>query len=189
MIGNVHVEVLLAAGYALFLVLAAVGLECFGRHSHRRSGQFRTASFRYQEHLDVWECPCGHHLHRLYHDPVQAIVRYRAPAHTCNACLKKPDCTDSDQGREIALSSVPWIKSEAGRFHRGISLALLMLAAFILTVEMFRHRSAVELLVIGGVLAPIATAGLRLIREFRAAPEQLESSSLPMNAPKITPAE
>ena len=142
MIGNLHPEVLLAAGYALFLMLVALGLEWFGRHSHRRSGQFRTAGFKYHGHLDVWECPCGHHLHRHYHDPARGIVRYRAPAHTCNACAKKPDCTDSDQGREIAHSSLAWVASEAGRFHRGISLALLVLAAFILTVEMFRHETA-----------------------------------------------
>lgn len=168
MIGNLHLEVVLADGYALFLILAAAGLEWFGRHSHRRSGQFRTAGFKYHRHLDVWECPCGHHLHRHFHDPARGIVSYRAPAHTCNACAKKPDCTDSNQGREIGHSSLAGIESEAGRFYRGISLALLVLAVFLLAVEMFRHETPAELLALGCVLAPIAATGPRLIREFLA---------------------
>jgi len=83
MIGPLHIEIALAAGYAGFLIVVASGLEWFGRHSHRRSGQFRTAGFKYHGGLDVWECPCGHHLHPHYRDPVREIVRYRAPAHTC----------------------------------------------------------------------------------------------------------
>jgi hypothetical protein len=101
MIAPLHVEVALAGGYAGFLIVVASGLEWFGRHSHRRSGQFRIAGFKYHGQLDVWECPCGHHLHPHYRDPVREVVRYRAPAPTCNACTRKNDCTDSEHGREI----------------------------------------------------------------------------------------
>ena len=74
MIGPLHIEIALAAGYAGFLIVVASGLEWFGRHSHRRSGQFRTAGFKYHGHLDVWECPCGHHLHPHYRDAVREVV-------------------------------------------------------------------------------------------------------------------
>ena len=184
MIENLHLEVLLAAGYALFLILVAIGLELFGRHSHRRSGQFRTGSFKYHGHLDVWECPCGHHLHRHDHDPQRGIVRYRAPAHTCNACIKKPDCTDSDHGREIIHTLGSWIDTQTGRFHRGMSLALLVLAAFILAVEMFRYRTGPELLLLCCLLAGVAILALRLIRRFLPVPGRRDSPSLLMEVEK-----
>lgn len=168
MIGPLHIEVALAAGYAGFLMVVAAGLEWFGRHSHRRSGQFRTAGFKYHGHLDVWECPCGHHLHPHYRDPVREVVRYRAPAHTCNACARKNDCTDSEHGREIIHSSESWIETQAGKFHRVLSLTLLFLAALILIAEIFRHPTLPEVLLPGSVLALVLTRGLRLARELPA---------------------
>jgi hypothetical protein len=166
MIGPLHIEVALAAGYAGFLMVVAAGLEWFGRHSHRRSGQFRTAGFKYHSHLDVWECPCGHHLHPHHRDPVREVVRYRAPAHTCNACARKNDCTDSEHGREIIHSSESWIETQAGKFHRVLSLTLLFLAALILIAEMFRHPTLPEVLLPGSVLALVLTRGLSLAREL-----------------------
>ena len=56
-------------------------------------------------------------------------MRYRAKAHVCNACPRKDACTDSDHGREIVRPLDPWPHSEAGRFHRGISLLLVVLGA------------------------------------------------------------
>ena len=168
MIGPLHIEVALAAGYAGFLMVVAAGLEWFGRHSHRRSGQFRTAGFKYHSHLDVSECPCGHHLHPHYRDPVREVVRYRAPAHTCNACARKNDCTDSEHGREIIHSSESWIETQAGKFHRVLSLTLLFLAALILIAEIFRHPTLPEILLPGSVLALILTRGLCLGRELLA---------------------
>lgn len=166
MIGPLHIEVALAAGYAGFLIVVATGLEWFGRHSHRRSGQFRTAGFKYHGHLDVWECPRGHHLHPHYRDPVREVVRYRAPAHTCNACAKKSDCTDSEHGREIIHSSESWIETQAGRFHRILSLTLLFLAALILIAEMLRHPTLSEVLLPGSVLALVLKRGVSFVREL-----------------------
>jgi hypothetical protein len=168
MIGPLHIEVAQAAGYAGLLIVVASGLEWFGRHSHRRSGQFRTAGFKYHGQLDVWECPCGHHLHPHYRDPVREVVRYRAPAHTCNACARKNDCTDSEHGREIIHSSESWIETEAGKFHRVLSLTLLFLAALILIAEMFRYPTLPEILLPGSVLALVLTRGLSLTRELLA---------------------
>jgi DDE family transposase len=173
-----HIEVALAAGYASFLILVASGLEWFGRHSHRRSGQFRTAGFKYHGHLDVWECPCGHHLHPHYRHPARAVVRYRAPANTCNACARKNDCTDSEHGREIIHSSESWIESEAGKFHRVLSLTLFLLAALILIAEMLRHPTFPEVLLPGSVMAFVLTRGLSLLRELRARQNQERSESV-----------
>jgi hypothetical protein len=38
MISGIHTEVLLAAGYAMFLVAVAFTLELLARHSHKRLG-------------------------------------------------------------------------------------------------------------------------------------------------------
>jgi hypothetical protein len=178
MIGPLHIEVVLAAGYSAFLVVVAAGLEWFGRHSHGRSGQFRTAGFKYHGHLDVWECPCGHHLHPHYRDPVREIVRYRAPAYTCNACARKNDCTDSEHGREIIHSSESWIETQAGRFHRVLSLTLLFLAALILSAEMFRHPTLPEVLLLGSVLGLVLTRGLCFARELLARQNRNGSESV-----------
>ena len=74
------------------------GSTLLARHSHRRSELYRTAGFTYHEHLDAWECPEGERLHRIETDMQQRLARYRARAHVCNACPRKGDCTDSDDG-------------------------------------------------------------------------------------------
>ena len=99
---------------------------------------------------------------------MREVVRYRAPAHTCNACARKNDCTDSEHGREIIHSSESWIETQAGKFHRVLSLTLLFLAALILIAEMFRHPTLPEVLLPGSVLALVLTRGLCLARELLA---------------------
>lgn len=158
---GVHAEVLLAGGYVAFLMAIAIGLELLARHSYRRSQRQPTAGFMYRRHFDAWECPTGNLLLRREVDCQAQIVRYRAPAHTCNACSLKQDCTDSDQGREIVHSSESWLETEIGRFHRGISLALLVLAGFILIVEEFRYHDPKEMVLLGGALALVGVAGVR----------------------------
>ena len=54
---TIDIEVLLAGGYAVFLLLVALGLELLARHSHHRSKQMDVAGFRYHRQRDVWECP------------------------------------------------------------------------------------------------------------------------------------
>ena len=180
MIGPLHIELALASGYAGFLIVVASGLEWFGRHSHRRSGQFRTAGFKYHDHLDVWECPRGHHLHPHYRDPVREIVRYRAPAHTCNACARKNDCTDSDNGREIIHFSEPWIETQAGKFYRVLSLTLLFLATLILIAEMFCYPTLPEVLLLGSILVLVLTRGQSRVRELLAVQNRDRSESMPV---------
>ena len=166
MIYGLHNEVILAAGYALLLVGVAAVLEYLARHSHRRSEHYRNSGFAYKRKLDVWECPTGHHLTREQTDFERKIARYRAPAHKCNACHCKQDCTDSDDGRVLESRLDAWVQSELRRFHRGISLALLLLAAIILAAEMMRRHDWREWLLLGALLAPIGFAGSKLSVSF-----------------------
>jgi hypothetical protein len=163
-------EVVLAAGYASLLVLVALVLEWLSAHTHRRSLRYRTAGFTYHEAHDHWDCPEGEQLWPHEFDHERRLVRYRAKAHICNACPRKDACTDSDRGREIVRPLDPWPHSEAGRFHRGLSLMLVGLAVLILLVEGARHHHADEAALLLAVLATAVVAALRLLRDFRAHP-------------------
>jgi hypothetical protein len=167
MIEGFHAEVLMAAGYALFLVLVAVMLEWLAKHSHRRSEQMRVTGFKFHMEFDHWECPTGQFLHRHSVDHQRNIVRYRAPGHACNCCHKKPDCTDSDEGREIEHRVDSWVQSEIRRYHRGFSLALLLLAALILLAQLLWFKRPRELMLAGGLFLAVSGLGARLLAGFR----------------------
>ncbi|MBZ5566036.1 MAG: hypothetical protein LAP13_26910 [Acidobacteriia bacterium] len=168
MIFGIHPEVLLTTGYALLLILIAAGLEALARLSHRRSLQYQTAGFTYQHQRDAWKCPVGQELLRVETDHARRVAHYRAPAHACNTCGVKPQCTDSHQGREIERPLDAWLVAEVSRFHRGISLTLLLLATLILVAEILRYNRPPDLIILGGLLAPISTVGVRLFAVFLA---------------------
>lgn len=163
-------EAILAAAYSAFLVLAAGGLDLLARHSHRRSGRYRTAGFTFREDLDAWECPEGEYLRRLHLDQSRRIVRYRARAAACNACPAKARCTDSDLGREIVHHLDPWPHSEAGRFHRGICAMLAALGAVIAVLGLVRADAIGEVIPLAGVLGLATLVAARLFDSFRHAP-------------------
>ncbi len=163
-------ETLLAASYGTFLLLFALGLDVLARHTQRRSDRYRTAGFTYHEHLDAWECPEGQHLWRHEHDEERRLVRYRGKPHVCNACAVKQRCTDSDEGREIVRFLDPWIVSEAGRFHRGVSVLLVGLAGLIALVALVRNHDPLDMLVLGSLLAVTSLIGRRLVPALRPRP-------------------
>lgn len=164
------VEVFMAAAYAGFLTCAAFALEWLSAHTHRRSLRYRTAGFSYRADRDHWLCPEGEHLWPHEIDYERRLVRYRARAHVCNSCPRKPVCTDSDRGREIVRPLDPWPHSEAGRFHRTIALLLIALSALILLVELARHHDPGALTLIVCLLVLIGLAGRRLLLDLRLHP-------------------
>ena len=166
-------EVLLAAGYAALLTLGAFVLEWLSAHTRRRSLRFRTAGFTYDDTLDHWECPEGEHLWPLMSSTTSggSCATARRPT-SCNGCPRKQACTDSDAGREIVRPLDPWPHSEAGRFHRGISLVMIVLErSLTLAVEGVRHHRPAEAALL---LAPAGPrrlgAGRWLLRDFRSHP-------------------
>jgi hypothetical protein len=174
----IHTEVWFAAGYSAFLVLCALGIEWLSAHTSRRALRWRTAGFTYDALHDRWWCPEGQDLWPHEFDDERRLVRYRAKPHICNRCPRKPDCTDSDRGREIVRPLDPWPHSEAGRFHRGLSLVLIVLAALIALLETARHHTAIEVVLLALLLGVTGLVGRLLLRDFRRHP-----SGFPASAP------
>src|SRR5215472_10889143 len=135
---GVPLECILMLAYAVSLALIALLLEWVAHHAHRRSLGLSTAGFTYHPDQDIWRCPEDQHLFPVFSDPVRGMVIYRASAATCNACPSKAACTGSNQGREIERSNVSELEYGIARFHRAVSLTLLVLASAILAVELVR---------------------------------------------------
>ncbi len=166
-----HIEPILAAAYAILLIVIGAGLEWLAKRSHMRADQYHTGAFRYHRDRDTWECPVGIALIRAEIDHERQLVRYRAPAHTCNSCGIKSRCTESDRGREIAVSMDPWVQSASLRLQRGISLVLAVLACFILVLELFRHAHGTEQYIIGVTLCLVLLRIKQLLKPLRATPQ------------------
>jgi hypothetical protein len=162
MISGIHIEVMLAASYATFLLAVAFGLERLAAHSHKRSQHYQNSGFVYREKMDLWECPAGRQLTRIDVDYQRQIIRYKAPADACNACSLKLNCTDSEDGRLLESRLNSWLESEVRRFQRGISAVLVVLAMAILIAEMVRHGEPRELLIAGSLLAAVCLAGSKV---------------------------
>jgi Transposase DDE domain len=166
MISGIHVEVLLGVAYAIVLVTVACVLERVARHSHKRADRYRNSGFVYFQKTDHWECPAGRQLQLIKINDQRRVSYYRASAHECNACSLKPNCTDSDDGRLLERRLDRWLESELRRFHRGVSLALLLLATVLLVAVTVRHSSLRELLIVGTLLFPVGLIETRLLASF-----------------------
>ena len=135
---NLPIEVIFMSGYAIMLSLIAWILELAGLHAHRRSTKVSVIGFTYHPEKDVWQCSQDQHLFPVFSDPIKGKVIYRGNAATCNACRSKAACTDSKNGREITREDTGELQFGMQRFHRAISVTLLLLACAILAVESFR---------------------------------------------------
>jgi hypothetical protein len=167
MIAGVHTEVFLAIVYACFLVGVAGLLELLARHAYKRSERYRTSGFIYFSDLDYWECPAGHQLVQLKTNQDRRVTLYRAPASACNACPLKLNCTDSDAGRVLEMRLDTWIESELRRFHRALSLALLVLATVLLLAEACRYAHLHDCEALAAVLVPIGVVQFKLLPSLR----------------------
>ena len=157
-------------GYAAFLLCVAIGLDLLARHSHARSQRYRTAGFTYHHKHDAWICPEDQILTRSETDHERRLIRYRGRPHICNNCPSKGECTDSNEGREVVSAMDPWPHSEAGRFHRGISLCVALIAALILAAEALRNHAPPELAILGAAFVVVSLVVWHLHSAFRTTP-------------------
>jgi hypothetical protein len=169
---HVSFEFVLALAYAIFLAVLAFLLELAARHAHRRSLTVTTIGFTYHPERDIWRCPEDQHLFPIFSDPLKGTVVYRAHAKTCNACRSKPACTDSERGRTIERKSAGSLQYGLRRFHRAVSLTLLILASLILAVEVCRASGFFPRAMLIGILSLFSVLVIRfsgrLLRERKA---------------------
>ena len=159
---GVSVEFMLMLAYALALALIVFLLELAAGHARRRSLGVSTAGFTYHPDQDVWKCPQDQHLFPIFSDSAKGITIYRAPADACNSCWSKPACTDSSRGREIERNTLSDVESGMARFHRALSLTLLVLASLILVLELFRTGSPYPRVLLASTLVLFCTFVMRL---------------------------
>jgi hypothetical protein len=164
---SVAPEVALFAGYATALLVTAAALDVLAQHSNARTDRYRTAGFRYHPQHDAWVCPQDQMLWPSSYDEERHLMRYRAKPSVCNSCPVKSACTSSPHGREITRPTQPWPHSEAARFHRGLVLVLVGLAALLLVVTAVRHHHPGDLAVLVGPLVGSVLLGQRFTEHFR----------------------
>jgi hypothetical protein len=167
---SVSPEVVWVTGYACGLLVTACAQDLLARHSHARSERYRTAGFRYHPQHDVWVCPQDQMLWPTLYDESARLMRYRAKPSVCNACPVKHKCTSSPHGREVTREIEPWPHAEAARFHRGMVLVLVGLAALLLLLMLVRHPQRADLAVVTGPLVVSALLAHRFTDHFRRAP-------------------
>ena len=166
---SIHPEVALVGGYAVVLLAVAAVLDVMAQHTQQRSERFRTSGFQYLPQHDAWTCSQDAMLWPMEYDKTHHLVRYRAKPSVCNSCHVKPGCTSSTNGREVTRAVAPWPHSEAGRFHRGMSMVLVGLAAALLLVAAARHLEP-STLVLGVPMLFTILLGFRYSAHFRASP-------------------
>ena len=159
---SIHTEVLLASGYALFLVVVATCLEKLGRHTQPEISSVPNSWIYLSSAPQCMGVSSRSVPQALGVRLSTAVAQYRAEAKSCNSCVLKKNCTDSEDGRKLEHHLDSWLQSEVRRFHRGISLALLFLAGLILSLEIILQSAATDLAVLLGAMVPVAIAATRL---------------------------
>lgn len=124
------VSVLLVSGYAVVLLLIAWGFDRMGQRSAEKAAQWRTGNFIYHPDKDAWKCHQDEWLYPASFDPDKRVIRYAGQHAICGRCPVKDECSPSPGPREVTRAVDPWPHSESGRFHRGISLCIAVIAVF-----------------------------------------------------------
>ncbi|MCD6640239.1 MAG: hypothetical protein LT071_10050 [Nocardioides sp.] len=166
------VPVALVAAYALVLLAVAWGFDVMSQRVARRSNSWRTGTFTYHEDHDAWQCPEDQWLWPKSFDPENRVMRYRASPSVCNGCPVKKTCTTSDHGREITREYDPWPYSEAGKFHRGISVMVAVVALVLPgAMLLFGTHNLTDVLVLTGTILGVLLASMPLARHLWHTPD------------------
>lgn len=135
-------ETTLGIAYACFLGSLAWGLERLGRTVSRRADRFQAEGFQYREEIDAYECHGGEHLPLVEIDDDRKLRRYGREDLQCSGCVHQKNCTSAEQGGHVVRSNRRWLDTEIGKFHRGLSLVLMVLASLVLigVALLFKHH-------------------------------------------------
>ncbi|HEY7062063.1 MAG TPA: hypothetical protein VII06_11330 [Chloroflexota bacterium] len=88
--------------------------------------------------------------------------------------LGRPADSVPDTGHAQEDGRAPWPQAEIARFHHGIALLLVLLAAAVTVIGLIRHHEGAELLLLGVALALTMLVGQRLLPTFLASQRTLD---------------
>lgn len=154
------VNVWLVAAYALALLGVAWVVDVLGSRSARRSLDWRHADFVYHDGVDGWKCHEDQWLWPTAFDPDKRVIRYEGAHAICGRCPSKDVCSPTPGPREITRPVDPWPYSEAGRFHRGVALAVACVGVFVPLLMSLVFHDAADLIVLGTTLAVVVVGGV-----------------------------
>ncbi|WP_316667563.1 hypothetical protein [uncultured Propionibacterium sp.] len=174
------IQVYLSCLYAVVLVAFAWVLDALGRRSAQRSRDWRTSNFVFREDHGAWKCHQDQWLWPASFDPEKRVIRYRGQDEICGRCPVKDDCAPSLGPREITQPVDPWPHSEAGVFHRGMSLAIMAAGLALPLAMMFVASGAAQHLALAASAVFVVVAAWPMIHSLR---------TTPTNAPQDLPFE
>ena len=173
-------QVYLSCLYAVVLVAFAWGLDVLGRYSDRRSREWKTSTFVFHEDHGAWKCHEDQWLWPASFDPEKRVIRYRGQDEICGRCPVKKNCAPSLGPREITQPVDPWPHSEAGVFHRGMSLAIMAAGAALPAAMQAVANGPAQRIALGAAVAFVVVAAWPMIHSLR---------NTPVNAPEDLPLE
>ena len=164
------IGLVLLLAYLVVLWLASWVLESLARRHFHRAQRYAHTRFAYDVELDRYECPQGELLTLHTFDDRNKLAIYKAPAASCNQCVLKAFCTTRDEGRHVFRTLTEFHETDIGRFHRWLSLIILVVALVFSTGGVFSWWNRP-----GGWLLAIATAVnvILLWLDLRDTPEKL----------------
>lgn len=173
----------LICGYAAFLLAAAWGIDVLGRRSAERSASWRTGNFVYHPDNDAWKCHEDKWLWPASFDPDKRVIRYVGQHEICGRCPVKDACSPSPGPRELTRQLDPWPFSEAGRFQRGIALAVAVVGVVLPAGALVGSHGPLDAVVLGTTIAVLLGAGVwplarHLWRSPANFPEHLEREGM-----------
>lgn len=170
--GLPSLDIFLISGYAVILLLIAVAFDRMGARSAARSASWRTGNFLYHDDADAWTCHEDQWLWPASFDPDKRVVRYVGQHAICGRCPAKAECSPTPGPRELTRQVDPWPHSEAGRFHRGVSVAIAAVALMMVLVSLlFSARTPADVVLLLAALALVVAVGIPLARHLWNTPD------------------
>lgn len=182
------VTVVLVCGYALLLLGLAWALDLAGARSAARSASWRTGNFVYHDDQDAWKCHQDEWLYPASFDPEKRVIRYQGQHAICGRCPVKDTCSPTPGPREVTRAIDPWPHSEAGRFHRGLSLCVAVIAVMMPTAMLVAARSSADVICLLAVIGTGVCLGWPLARHLWNSPSNFpEHLPQDASAPALVP--
>lgn len=170
--GSPSTNAIFVCGYAVVLLVIAVAFDRLGARSAIRSAAWRTGNFLYHDDADAWKCHEDQWLWPASFDPDKRVVRYVGQHAICGRCPAKAECSPTPGPREITRQVDPWPHSEAGRFHRGVSLAVAAVALMMVVVTLLvASTGPADVVLLLSALALVLAVGIPLARHLWNTPD------------------